>query len=107
MTMQLNSLRTPKSLKFNNDKLTLHELGSFLIAEMNLHGRWTDECSTIMKDNPKVLFLYDRFEYTLGNVYGNIDYKIALNPMMLMCYHPDCLVRGPVVRLKHPFYLQV
>ena len=57
-----------------------------------------------------MLFLYDRFEFSLGNAYGTSSYKIALNPMMVMCYHPHCLEKSegslPPVKLKHPFHLQ-
>ena len=53
---------------------------------------------------------YDRFEFSLGNAYGTSSYKIALNPMMVMCYHPHCLEKSkgslPAVKLKHPFHLQ-
>ena len=57
-----------------------------------------------------MLFLYDRFKFSLGNAYGTSSYKIALNPMMIMCYHPHCLEKSkgslPAVKLKHPFHLQ-
>ena len=109
MALKLTSVQTPKALNFSDDdKRTLHEIGSLLTSEMNTHGVWTNECSSILKSNPKLLFLYDRFEYILGNAYGHHKCKIALNPMMLICLHPDCLnlAAGPLVRIGHPFCLK-
>ena len=108
LAMKLTPVVTPSGLTFQNEKRTLHELGSILTSEMNTYGCWTPECTSLLTENPKWLFLYDRFQFALGNAYGQSGYKILLNPMMMVCYHPSCLERrsGPVVRLKHPFFLK-
>ena len=106
--MKLTPVTTPSVFQPQNDKRALHELGSTLTAEINTYGCWTSVCTSLMKENPHLLFLYDRFELCLGNAYGHNAYKIILNPMMIVCYHPDCLQSkaGPVVKLKHPYYLK-
>ena len=92
--MELAVFQTPLTLTFNDsDKRTIQDIGTVLMKEMNEHKIWTEECTLIMTSNPKLLFLYDRFEHSLGNAYGHPLYKIALNPMMVVCYHPDCQAR--------------
>ena len=107
--MNLSAVPTPEPLNFiNNESKTIYGIGSALTKEIKCRGCWTDGCSKLMIQNPKVLFLYDRFKQSLGNAYRNSIYKIALNPMMLICYYPDCLkkIRGLAVKLKYPFFLQ-
>ena len=107
MPLKLTTIPTPKTLKFSDeDKRTLHDIGSLLTSEMNDYSRWTNGCSSIMRSNPRLLFQYDRFEYVLGNAYGSHDIKIVLNPIMLICPHPDCLKVNPLIRIYHPFNLK-
>ena len=50
-----------------------------------------------------LLFLYDRFAYFLTRAYG-ANYKIALNPVMILCYHPSCLSKNRrPLKLRHLF----
>ena len=106
--MKLTPVTTPSIFHNQDDNKTLHELAATLTSEINTYGCWTSGCTSVMKERPKWLFQYDRFEFCLGNAYGQNGYKIALNPMMIVCYHPHCLESraGPIVRLKHPFYLK-
>ena len=84
---------TPKTLSFiDPDKRTLDEIGSIITQEMRTHKRWTASCTAIMQKNPRCLFLFDRYEHSIRHAYGSeADYKIALNPCMIHCYHPRCL----------------
>lgn len=106
--MKLTPVTTPAVFPTRDNRKTLNELGATLTSEINTFGCWSNVCTSLMKENPKLLFMYDRFELSLGNAYGHSGYKVLLNPMMLVCYHPDCLhsKSGPVVRLKYPFYLK-
>ena len=81
---------------------TLDEITRLLNNELR-SGYWTDECSSILSENPQVLYLFDRFEYVLSRAYGLPNCKIALNPLMILCCHPDCIAKKPIVRLKHLF----
>ena len=107
--LKLHLVSTPNHLTFPSNPKTLHEIGAYLRSEIRMKGSWTDECSTVLKNNPKVLFLYDRFEFIFGNAYGHSSCKILLNPNMVICMHPSCLESNvkdvPVVRLSHPFHL--
>ena len=99
---------TPKTLEFKDtDKRTLDDIASFITQEMRTHKRWTPSCTAIMQKNPRTLFLFDRFEHSINVAYGrDVDYKIALNPCMIQCYHPHCLrrKRNPV-KLRNMFIL--
>ena len=101
--MELTVVKTPKDIQFK-DTLNLREIGATLNAEFKENEFWTDVCSNILKTNTSTLFLYDRFEYALGRAYGHDRYKIALNPLMIVCYHPSCIIKkSPVIKLRHMF----
>ena len=104
--LKLTTVDTPKTLKFlDQDRRTLHDIGSILTLEMDCYGKWTTQCTELMITNPRLLFLYDRLEYVMGNAYGSHGIKLALNPMKVMCPHPTCLTGKPVISLSHPFNL--
>lgn len=45
----------------------------------------------------------DRLEYAIGNAFGKCNYKILLNPLMIICYHPDCFSKQKQpIKLKNP-----
>ena len=50
-------------------ELPLREVGANLNEEFRNCSSWTDACSKILMDNitSTTLFLYDRFEYFLGD----------------------------------------
>ena len=104
--MKLTQVPTPIDVKFENeDRQTLEEIGKVLTHEFRVYKQWTANCTATLQRNPKCLFLYDRLEHALRIAYG-ADYKIALNPLMILCYHKDCLSSGRVpIRLKHIFKL--
>ena len=53
--------------------------------------------------SPKLLWKYDRLEYFIAKAFGSPAYKILLNPLMVLCWHPKCRnSANPIVRLKHP-----
>ena len=107
MDIRLTPIPTPTNIQFNNGPQckTLESLGNSITSEFKSYKKWTKSCSDLLQQNPKSLFLYDRFEYCLGNAYG-ADYKIALNPMHILCYHPDCLKRSRCpVKLRAMFVL--
>ena len=62
-----------------------------------------------MLENALALFLYDQFEYFLGNAFGTYkkEIKIAYNPLMIQCLHPSCLAKShKPIKLKHIFDLK-
>jgi hypothetical protein len=86
--MNVTAVPTPHALPFNDqDKRTISDIGSDLSEQLKNSHCWNEECTELILKNPKMLFLYDRFEFSRGNAYGTSSYKIALNPMMIMCYH--------------------
>ena len=104
--MEFSVVRTPKRLG-SESKLSQREIGRLLNDEFRNHSCWTETCTTMLIENPHIMFLYDRFEFVLGQAYGNSQYKIALNPLMVVCYHPDCILKktNPIVKLRHLFDL--
>ena len=80
--MELAKVGTPSNLFDDTDRRTIEEIGRYLTRELNSSDRWSPACSDILMKNPRCLFLYDCWEYALGKAYGNILYKILLNPCM-------------------------
>ena len=103
---KLTLVLTPKAPDFQCGNMTLHDVGSHLTSEMRTYQKWTDQCSTVMRRNLKLLYRYDRSEFLFGNAYGNHHIKLVLNPMMIICPHFRCLKGNPLVRLGHPFCLK-
>lgn len=66
--MKLTQVTTPSVYDTHNEKRALNELGCRLTAETNTC--WNNVYSSLMKENPKLLFLYDWFKLCLGNAYG-------------------------------------
>lgn len=95
-------LPNPLTIDLEEKRNTLEEIASILNDELRC-GCWTEECSSILSANPQALYLFDRFEFTLSRTYGLPDCKIALNPLMILCCHPDCIAKKPIIRLKHLF----
>ena len=73
---------------------------------------WTSKCTETLQQCPRLLFMFDRLEYTCALAFGedpmqsDKDYytsriRIMINPMMMKCYHPDCQQKLSV-SLKHP-----
>ena len=85
---KLTTVRTP--LQIQKESESLLNAGLFISSELHKHGSWTKSCTEKMVNNPLHLFLFDRMEYFLGKALGSSDYKIALNPLMILCNHPDC-----------------
>ena len=67
------------------------DLHSHISKEFKKYDQWTIACTNALQSSPLHLMHYDRFQYILGNAFGNKKVKIALNPLMLLCYHPECL----------------
>ena len=106
VSLRLIPVYTPSTLDLpNKEAKTIHEIGSLLTCQMNTYGKWTDECTSLMKSNSRMLLRFDRFEY-LGNGYDNHKFKMALNPLMILCPHPSCLQKNEVIRISHPFNLK-
>ena len=109
--MNFRVLETPRFIDFGEKRNTQDEVTSLLREEFNIKteeyesGHWTDECS-VLKKNPQIIYLFDRFEFQLQQAYGLPDCKIALNPLMILCCHPDCIKNAPICRLKHIFDLE-
>ena len=90
LEMKPTIVRTPKRLPLaDQDKRTLKEVGQLITKETRTEKKWTDLCTNTLEKNPKCLFLYDRFEYSLKKAFG-ANIFIALNPSMILCYHPEC-----------------
>ena len=91
---KLNIVKTPQNVPDSlHIELPLLEIQDKLNEEFREYSSWTKYYSGILKKNITMLFLYDRFEYFVSRVYG-ANYKIMLNPMMLLCYHPVCLSKN-------------
>mmetsp|Transcript_31304 Transcript_31304/g.52585 ORF Transcript_31304/g.52585 Transcript_31304/m.52585 type:complete len:479 (+) Transcript_31304:501-1937(+) len=51
-------------------------------------GVWTDACTEIMKENPRLLLQFDRLRQGAKMVQGHADY--AVNPLKLQCMIDGC-----------------
>ena len=104
MKMKLTVVRTPTPLPLPSSSISLRDITTILNNELSTSSStWNQECTDVLVQNLHALFTYDRFECAMTRAYG-AAYKIALNPLMMICYHPDC--RGAkhiVVRLRHIF----
>ena len=102
--MKLTVVKMPKNVPFDDkNELLLREVGANLNEEFLNCSSWTDACSKILMDNITTLFLYNCFEYFLTRAYG-VNYKIALNPVMILSYHPSCLSKNRrPLKLRHLF----
>ena len=104
--MKLTIVTSPRKLPFlDQDNRELKVINPLLTWELRTHKRWTAACTRVLQHHPKCMFLYDRLEFSVKNAFG-ADCKIALNPCMIMCYHPACVenCNGPH-KLRHMFQL--
>ena len=51
-------------------------------------GVWTEACTKIMTENPRILLQFDRLRQGAKMVQGNADY--AVNPLKLQCMIEGC-----------------
>ena len=103
--IKLNSVRTPHTINIGGDS-SLKELCSLINEEFGIHSCWNKRCTTSLRNNAHALFLYDRLEYSLSNAYGSAEYKVLLNPLMVLCHHPDCIKSShPNIKLHQMFDL--
>ena len=87
----------------SSDKSTYNEVYQVILREFKNENSWTDECTTILQNCPKLLFGYDRLQYGMAKAFGCNRIKILLNPLMVLCYHPDCVEKEtPPIRLSSP-----
>ena len=101
--MKFTIVKTPKYLDLSTPT-TLRYTQDVLNSEFKSNDSWTEQCTLILISAPKTLFLFDRFEQSLARAFGNEKFKIALNPLMIICYHKSCICKDkPVVKLKHMF----
>ena len=98
--IKLNTVRTPNDIIIGEDQ-SLVSTTEKINTELRANKRWTKECSRIFKSNAKALLLYDRMEFSLGKAYGSHRPKILLNPVTVLCHHPECINSNkPTVKLK-------
>ena len=98
--LKLNAVRTPKDIKIGEDE-SLVSTTEKINCELRANKRWTKECSRLFKSNATALLLNDRTEYGIGKAYGSHAPKILLNPVTVLCHHPDCINSNkPTVKLK-------
>ena len=103
---KMKSVPTPIDIDMSiGHNESLKDITSKLNHEISSYKCWTDECTRLLQSNGHALFLYDRTECGIGKAYGSSKYKILLNPVMMMCYHPDCMKSQRTIRLKTAFDL--
>ena len=101
---KMKSVRTPIDIDISiGYDESLKDISSKLNHEISSEKCWTDECTRLLQTNGHALFLYDRTEYSIAKAYGSNSHKILLNPVMIMCYHPDCMKSQRTIRLKTAF----
>ena len=97
---KLKTVRTPNDIQIGED-MSLVSTTEKINAQISANKCWTEECSRLFKSNGHALFLYDRLEYAIGKAYGSHNPKILLNPVTVLCHHPECMKsNNPIVRLK-------
>ena len=102
---RLSKVPTPAGIFDSTESPTLHDIGQRLNAELSNEGAWNERCTEIFKESLTALFHYDRMECSMMRAYGS-EFKILLNPMMVVCYHPTCLAKKkPPIRLKRILHL--
>lgn len=73
-----------------------------LQSEFKEHGQWTKKCTELFSANLVEMYCFDRISHCTGRAYGNVFYRVLINPIMALCYHPSCLSKGSKpVRLKN------
>ena len=100
---KIKSVRTPSNVLMSiadGSSITV-DIGPEISRELTAHKCWTDECTRLLKSSGRALFLYDRMESAVNRAYGSSKHKILLNPVLVMCYHPECLSRRRTVRLQY------
>ena len=98
--IKLNTVRTPNDIIIGDDQ-SLVSTTEKINAELTANKRWTKECTRLFKSNATALLVYDRMEFSLGKAYGSHNPKILLNPLTVLCHHPDCINSNkPTVKLK-------
>ena len=91
---------TPVSIEAKSS--SYDEVRKCILHEFRQYGCWTEECSSCLQNSPKVLFAYDRLEYACSKAFGCNKFKIVLNLVMVLCYHPKCIEEDkPPVRLAN------
>ena len=63
---------------------------------------WDNACTRALQACPKLIYQYDRLEFSCAKAIGapNNKLKVVLNPLKMVCYHNKC--ETPIVTLKHP-----
>ena len=96
--MKPTLVKTPSRIPFiDHDRRNLNAIGQIIGTETRVHKKWTTVCTNALEQNPKCLFLYDRFNYVLKKAFG-ADCYIALNPIHVLCYHPECRTKNVAPR---------
>ena len=100
--LKLTKVVTPKLQPPLKGTLSRLEIHAGLASEFKEYNQWTDRCTELLTNNLVVLYRFDRMNYCMSRAYGNVFYRILINPIMAMCFHPSCLSKGSKpIRLKH------
>ena len=59
--------------------------------ELSEHKEWTSSCTEAFRSCLPMLFKFDRISHGIAKAFGNDDFKILLNPLRILCYHPECV----------------
>ena len=103
--IQFHKVSTPSGVLSSGNCPTLQDVGTRLNEELSNGDGWTEKCTEILRESLNALFIYDRWEWSLIRAYGD-QFKILLNPLQVMCYHPTCISRKKKpIKLKRIFDL--
>ena len=59
--------------------------------ELNNYNEWTPSCTEALQNCLPMLYKFDQLTHALGVAFGCDVMKILLNPLKILCYHPECV----------------